>query len=79
MPEIEGDDDICPGYVSSLDHMAVRWIDQLHRFERHFWLKPGQRLGTSQRKKLEQSDQLRRPKVRTFSVQRNPDLGEDLV
>ena len=53
MPEIEGDDDICPGCIRSLDHMAVRRIDQWQRSERHFWPKPGQRLGTSQRKKLE--------------------------
>jgi hypothetical protein len=52
MPKIEGDDDICPGRISSLDDMAVRRIDQWQRFERYFWPKPGQRLRTSQRKKL---------------------------
>jgi hypothetical protein len=77
MPEIKGDDDICPGCISSLDNMSVRRIDQWQQSERHFGPKPGQRLRTSQRKKLEQSVQLRRPKVRTFSLQRDLDLGED--
>ena len=27
MPKIEGDDDICPGCIRSLDDMAVRRID----------------------------------------------------
>jgi hypothetical protein len=53
MPKIEGNDDVCPGCIRSLDDMTVRRIDQWQRSERHFWPKPGQRLGTSQRKKLE--------------------------